>query len=151
MLSPIGPPLQGFRYLVLFVPSGSLPQVLDMRFSKVSGLSMSAGVHTVKSGGQNLYDQRFPDGVKYENLILTRGMPLFSPLRTTFENAMWTYKFKTSNVFVMLLDESSIPTAAWHFENAWPVKWSFSELDASQSGPVIESMELAFDRFVKLL
>ena len=56
-------PIQGFRFFVLFVENGGFPKVLDMRFSKVSGLSVSTSVHTVKSGGHNLYDYRYPVGV----------------------------------------------------------------------------------------
>jgi phage tail-like protein len=111
---------------------------------------MSAGVHTIKSGGQNLHDYRFPDGLKYENLVLTRGMPLFSPVRDQFEDVMEAYKFTLSSVFVILQDESGLPVSAWQFEDAWPVKWSFSDLDASQSTPIVEHLEFAYERFSKL-
>lgn len=144
-------PLQGFRFFVMFVENLGFPQVLDMRFSKVSGLSVSAGVHTVKGGGHSLYDYRYPDGIKYDNLVLTRGMPLFSPLRSKIENAMVSYQHTAATVFVFLQDESGLPVAAWQFENCWPVKWSFSDLDAGQSSPVMETLELAYDRFTKLL
>jgi phage tail-like protein len=144
-------PLQGFRFMVMFVENLGFPQVLDMRFSKVSGLHMSTGVHTIKSGGQNLFDYRFPDGVKYENLVLTRGMPMFSPLRFTLEEAFESYEFSAATVFIFLQGESGLPLAGWQFENAFPVKWSFSDLDASQGSPVVETMELAYERFTKIL
>jgi phage tail-like protein len=144
-------PVQGFRFFVMIIPDLGLPKVLDMRFNKVTGLGMHTNVHSFKSGGQNLYEHRFPDGVKYENLILTRGMPLYSPLRSDFDKAMQAYKFSLASVYVFLQDESSLPVAAWQFEKAWPVKWSFSDLDASQSNPVIEHLEFAYERFNKLL
>lgn len=143
--------LQGFRFSVLFLKNKLIPMVLDMRFSKVSGLSVSTGVYTVKAGGQNLFDYRYPDGMKYENLVLTRGMPVVSFLRDPFSDMMDSYKFSKSLVMVFLHDEMGLPMAAWKFENAWPVKWSFSDLDASSGTPVIETMELAYERFSKLL
>ncbi len=145
-------PLQGFRFSVIFISKIGLPNLLEMRFSKVSGLSQSVKVKTIPSGGHNLYDYRIPDGsIQYGNLVLTRGMPIVSFVRSTFEDAMVNYQFDRTSVFVLLQDEGGLPMAAWQFENAWPVKWSFSDLDASQSSPVVETLELAYDRFAKLL
>lgn len=144
-------PLQGFRFSVLLVENLGIPQLLDMRFSKVSGLSVSADVKSIPSGGQNRFEQRVPNGIKYGNLVLSRGMPVMSPLRFTVELALNGYQFLGCTAFVMLLDESGLPMATWLFEKAFPVKWSFSDLDASQGSPVIETLELAYERFSKLL
>jgi phage tail-like protein len=151
MINLLTAPIQGFRFFVMIVPNVGLPKVLDLRFSKVSGLNIHTNVQSIKSGGNNLYEHRFPDGIKYENLVLTRGMPLISFLRDDFRDMMQSYKFSLSSVFVMLQDESGLPAAAWHFEKAWPVKWAFSDLDASQSNPVIETLEFAYERFHKML
>lgn len=142
--------LQGFRFSVLLVENIGFPQVLDMRFSKVSGLNVHTEVKEIPSGGQNQYRPRFPDGIKYDNLVLTRGMPFLSPLRISFESALNAFSFSACTAFVILHGESGLPTATWMFENAWPVKWSFSDLDATQSSPVIETMELAYERFSKM-
>jgi phage tail-like protein len=144
-------PLQGFRFFVMFVENLAFPMVLDMRFNKVSGLTVSAELKHVDSGGENNENYWSQGAAKYQNLVLSRGMPLFSPLRGKLEASLTSAKHFTATVFVFLQDESGLPVAAWQFENARPVKWQFSDLDASQGGAVIETIELAYERFTKLI
>ena len=49
-------------------------------------------------------------------------------------------------VLVTLLGEDKLPRAAWLFMKAWPVKWSTSDLNASDAALVIDTMELAYTR-----
>ena len=51
-----------------------------------------------------------------------------------------------SNVLVTLFDDRGTPTAGWMFLKAYPVRWATSDLDAKQSGIVIDTMELAYTR-----
>ncbi len=60
---------------------------------------------------------------------------------------MSLFKFYPGNVLVSLLDEESLPIANWLFLKAYPVKWSVSDLDATASAVVIDTMELAYTRF----
>jgi phage tail-like protein len=46
-------------------------------------------------------------------------------------------------VRVRLLDEGGSRAWAWQIEHALPVKWSSSDLDASTSAVVMETLELA--------
>jgi phage tail-like protein len=139
-------PIIGMRFGVLFLAGGAVPNPLDIRFQKVSGLSAQVDVTEVGEGGQNLYTQKLPKGVKYGNLVLERGMVVGSPLNLEFNAAMSLFKFATSNVLVTLLDESKLPLAAWLFLKAFPVKWSTSDLNASDAALVIDTMELAYTR-----
>ena len=45
----------GFRFRVLFLIGGAIPNPLDIRFQKVSGLSAEVTTTTLEEGGQNLY------------------------------------------------------------------------------------------------
>jgi phage tail-like protein len=140
-------PIIGMRFGVLFMAGGVVPNPLDIRFQKVSGLSAEVETHPVSEGGQNLYTQKLPTGVKYGNLVLERGMVVGSPLNLEFNAAMSLFKFATSNVLVTLLSEDKIPLAAWLFMKAYPVKWSTSDLNASsEPALVIDTMELAYTR-----
>ena len=138
-------PIVGMRFAVWFFAGGVIPNPLDIRFQKVSGLSAEVETESVKEGGQNLYTQRLPQGVKYNNLVLERGMVVGSPLNLEFNAAMSLFKFATSNVLVTLLDDSKAPLAAWLFMKAYPVKWSTSDLNA-EPGLVIDTLELAYTR-----
>ena len=139
-------PIIGMRFAVLFLAGGLLPNPLDLRFSKVSGLSMTVETESVVEGGQNLYTQQLPRSVSHGNLVLERGMVVGSPLNIEFNASLSTFKFVTSNVLVTLLSEDSLPMAAWLFMKAWPVKWSTSDLDATTPGLVIDTLELAYAR-----
>ena len=139
-------PIIGMRFAVLFMTGGVLPNPLDLRFSKVSGLTMTVETDSLAEGGQNLYTQQLPRSVSHGNLVLERGMVVGSPLNIEFNASLSTFKFITSNVLVTLLSEDGLPMAAWLFMKAWPVKWSTSDLDASTPGLVIDTMELAYAR-----
>ncbi len=139
-----------FRFGVTFLIGGILPNPLDIRFQKVSGISSEIKTDTVNEGGQNLYAHRLPTRVNYENLKLERGMVVGSLLNVEFNLAMSTFKFAPSNVLVTLFNEDSIPVSAWMFMKAYPVKWSVSDLDANQDAIVIDSMELAYRQFMSI-
>jgi phage tail-like protein len=139
-------PIIGMRFGVLFLAGGAIPNPLDIRFQKVSGLSAQVDTVEVGEGGQNLYTQKLPKGVRYNNLVLERGMVVGSPLNLEFNAAMSLFKFATSNVLVTLLAEDKLPLAAWLFLKAYPVKWSTSDLNASDAALVIDTMELAYTR-----
>lgn len=139
-------PIIGMRFAVLFMTGGTVPNPLDLRFSKVSGLAMTVETDCLAEGGQNLYTQQLPRSVSHGNLVLERGMVVGSPLNIEFNASLSTFKFITSNVLVTLLSEDGLPMAAWLFMKAWPVKWSTSDLDATTPGLVIDTMELAYAR-----
>jgi phage tail-like protein len=130
---------------VFFFAGGVIPNPVDIRFQKVSGLSAEVETEPLSEGGQNLYTQKLPTGIKYGNLVLERGMVIGSPLNLEFNATMSLFKFATSNVLVTLLSESKLPLAAWLFIKAYPVKWSTSDLSA-EPGLVIDTMELAYTR-----
>jgi len=138
-------PILGMRFSVWFFAAGLIPNPIDIRFQKVSGLTAEVETEPVREGGQNLYTQRLPQSVKYNNLILERGMVVGSPLNLEFNLAMSLFKFAASNVLVTLLDEEKAPLAAWLFMKAYPVKWATSDLMA-EPGLVIDTMELAYTR-----
>jgi len=139
-------PVQGFRFSVLFLAGGAIPNPLDIRFQKVSGLTATVTTTTLEEGGQNLYSHKLPERASYENLVLTRGAVVGSPLNLEFNAAMTVFKFAPSNVLVTLLGEDKVPLAAWLFLKAYPVKWSTADLDADQTGVLIDTMELAYTR-----
>ncbi|HAB17049.1 MAG TPA: phage tail protein [Verrucomicrobiota bacterium] len=136
----------GFRFGVLFLAGGVVPNPLDLRFRKVSGLSSEVTTTTVNEGGQNLYTHRLPERVNYGNLVLERGFVVGSPLNLEFNATMSLFKFSPASVLVILHNELALPLAAWLFHRAYPVKWSTSDLDAEQHAMAIDTMELAYSR-----
>jgi phage tail-like protein len=139
------PPL-GFRFDVFFFADEHNSNKVDILFQKVSGLGSSVETIQVAEGGQNLYTQSLPNKIKYENLVLERGLVVSSPLATEFNNAMSRFKFSASNVLVTLLNHTRQPIASWLFMKAYPVKWKISDLDANDNRVVIETMELTYQQ-----
>ena len=143
--------LLGFRFGVFFFAGGVVPNPIDVRFQKVSGLSAEVTLDAaLDEGGQNLYSHRLPGRVQYGNLTLERGMVVGSPLNIEFNIAMSLFEFAPSNVIVTLFNEDSVPLSAWLFLRAFPVKWSTSDLDATAESVVVDTMELAYSRMQAL-
>jgi len=136
----------GFRFGVFFFAGGAIPNPVDIRFQKVSGLSAEVKTQGLIEGGQNLYTNRLPTRVDYNNLVLERGMVIGSLLNLEFNEVLSLFKFRPSNVMVTLFGDDKTPLAAWLFLKAFPVKWSTSNLDAADEGLVIDTMELAYSR-----
>ena len=138
--------LLGFRFGVFFFAGGVIPNPLDIRFQKVSGLAAEVKTTPRSEGGQNLYTHRLPEKIDYKNLVLERGMVVGSPLNLEFNAVMSLFKFYPSNVLVTLFNAEQIPVAGWLFIKAYPVKWATSDLDAAEKALVIDTLELAYTR-----
>jgi len=136
----------GFRFGVFFFAGGVIPNPLDIRFQKVSGLSAEVKTTPLSEGGQNLYTHQLPEKVDYKNLVLERGMVVGSPLNLEFNAVMSLFKFYPSNVLVTLFNAEKIPVSGWLFIKAYPVKWATSDLDAAEKALVIDTLELAYTR-----
>lgn len=143
-------PALGFRFAVTFFVGGVVPNPLDLRFQRVSGLEAKVNTTTVREGGQNLYSHRLPERVDYGNLILERGYVVGSPLNIELNLVLSTAKFPTSNVMVMLLGATGAPLGAWMFIKTYPVRWATSDLDASKEEVTIDTIELSYTRMQAL-
>jgi phage tail-like protein len=139
-------PIAGFRFGVFFFAGGVIPNPLDIRFQSVGGLNASISMVTHREGGELLYQHRLPDIIGYDNLVLKRGVTVGSLLTIEFNAAMTLFRFAPSNVLVTALSEDMIPVAGWMFIRAYPVRWLTSDLDATATGVMIETMELAYAR-----
>ncbi len=141
----------GFRFGVFFFSGGVVPNTLDLRFQRVSGLSAEVILAEPTDDGQSLTPRGLPDHVEWSNLVLERGMVVGSPLNLEFNAAMSALKFVPSNVLVTLFGADRTPVAAWLFHKAFPVKWTISDLDASERSVVVETLELSHTRMQSLV
>ena len=71
-IEPYTGPALGFRFAVVFFAAGVVPNPIDVRFQRVSGLGATIDTMTIVEGGQNLFSHRVPTRVSYGNLILVR-------------------------------------------------------------------------------
>src|SRR3569833_2520984 len=123
----------------------------DAAFQEVSGMSKELGIEEVASGGINNFKYKLPTVATSQNLVLKRALvPEGSQLVDWFASCMdmsLANVITTHDVSVSLLNPDGSTCIMWTFHNAYPVKYSVSDLKSQESGLVIESIELAYTYF----
>lgn len=119
----------------------------DNSFQSVSGLSVEFDAETFKEGGENRFEHKLPSRSKYPNLVLKRGLLKDSKVVNWCRDAFESMVFQPTAVIVQLLNEKGDPLKTWNIVNAWPAKWSVSDLKSDDNTVVIESLELSYQYF----
>jgi phage tail-like protein len=138
-------PPPGFHFKVEVL--GLLPSDHDVRFTEVGGLSVEMATEEVAEGGENRFLQKFPTRAKYPDLVLKRGLLVRSEVLRWIEQCIQGYAIAPKNVDVKLLNEEHQPLMTWHVVNAYPTKWSVSDLNATNNAVVIETLQLTYQYF----
>jgi phage tail-like protein len=137
------PPV-GFHFKVEFPAFGNNN---DSRFQSVSGLSLEFDVENVKEGGENRFEHKLPGRAKYPDLSLKRGMLTDSGVIRWMLDALKNRDIKPTDVNVSLLNEFHLPLITWKVHNAWPRKWSVSDLNAGENSVVVETLDMCYSYF----
>lgn len=145
---PYYPPT-GFHFRVEFLTSNGARKFDETSFQEVSGLSVEIGTEELSEGGVNNYSHRIPGKVKFGNLVLKRGMVIDSKLADWISKAVENYEFEPLTLAISLLNQKHQPLMTWHFYRAWPVKWTTSDFKAMDNSIVVETVELAYQRFTR--
>jgi|SRR5580658_2847724 phage tail-like protein len=116
----------------------------DTWFQEVSGLSAEIGLEELPVGGENRFVYRLPSKGKYGNAVLKRGLMFNSGLISWCRNAIEDFSFSPVDVQVFLLNEEHQTSASWVFLQAYPVKWTISDLKAQENAIAVETIELAY-------
>jgi phage tail-like protein len=132
-----------FKVEVLGLP----PNDHDVRFTEVGGLSVEIGTEEIAEGGENRFIQKFPTRSKYPELVLKRGLLLNSEVLNWIKECVEDLKITPKNLDVKLLNEKHEPLLTWHIYNAYPTKWSVSDLNANSNTVVIESLQIFYQYF----
>jgi phage tail-like protein len=128
-------PLRGFRFLL------EIEGITSGGFTRVKGLSREVKHESYREGGVNEYEHKLFTQVTYPVLVLERGLALNDLWQWALDAADGNIRRRT--IRVRLQDEANEKQWAWQIENAIPVKWSLSDLDANSSQVVMETLELA--------
>ena len=130
-------PFKSFRFRV------EIDGVVAATFKSVSGLAAEAEVIEYRElgGSQSL---KLPGRIRYPNVSLRRGLTTSPDLWNWWETVRdGTLQRRT--VLIELLDDSGQTVLRWSLQEAWPVKWELSELDASKNEIAIETLEIAHE------
>lgn len=137
------PPV-GFHFKVEFVGIGNDN---DIRFQSVSGLNVEYDTESFKEGGENRFEHKLPLRTKYPDLSLKRGLLTDSNVIRWCQLALEARVFLPILVSVHLLNEKHESIKQWEIIDAWPKKWSVSDLNAQENSVVIETLDLAYKYF----
>lgn len=132
-----------FRVEVLGLP----PNANDTRFTEVSGLTLELGTEEVAEGGENRFVQKFPTRAKYPDLVLKRGLLKNSEVLKWIRSCIEDFDIQPKNLDIQLLNEEHEPLMTWHVINAYPTKWTVSDLNATSNDVVIESLQFFYQYF----
>ncbi|MFT3734741.1 MAG: phage tail protein [Rhodocyclaceae bacterium] len=123
------------------------PNDHDVRFTEVGGLSREMATEEIAEGGENRFIQKYPLRAKYPELVLKRGLLHNSEVWKWMRECIEDYQITPKNIDVMLLNENHDPLMTWHLVNAYPTKWSVSDLNANTNAVVIETLQLYYQYF----
>ena len=137
------PPV-GFHFLVSFPAIGNNN---DTRFQSVTGLSLELDVENIKEGGENRFEHKLPGRAKYPDLSLKRGMLTDSKVIKWMYDAFKNNSIQPTEVLIILLNEFHLPLTTWKVHQAWPRKWTISDLNANENAVVIETLDLCYQYF----
>lgn len=119
----------------------------DVRFTEVGGLSVEVATEEVPEGGENRFLQKYPGRAKYPELVLKRGLLRGSEITAWIRDCIENLNIQPKNIDVKLLNEEHQPLMTWHLVNAYPTKWSASDLSATNNSVVIESLHFFYQHF----
>ncbi len=135
-------PLLGFRFTVK--ESGTGEELAG--FSNVSGLEITIETEKFQEGGSNeVYS--LPKGIGYSNLVLKKGLAdekLWDWYKKTLDAVVFGKKIPFKNLILTIYD-NDLSTEKWilEFIDAFPVKWSGSELNGKGNNIIVETLEIA--------
>lgn len=120
----------------------------DVRFQEITGLTVEVETEPVKEGGENRYTHILPVRTKYTNLTLKRAVLNDADAITWCKNAIENFDFKPKDLTIQLLNEKHQPTMSWSIVRAYPIKWVFSNLDATKNEILLETLTLSYSYFI---
>ncbi len=134
-------PFPGFQFVV------EIDGVPTAAFQEVSGLDGSVDVIEYREGADvSAATRKLPGLAKYANVVLSRGLTDSRHLYDWW-NAIVSGKADRRAAIIVLLDGERNPVRRWRLHEAWPARYAVSTLDASSSGVVVETLELAHEGF----
>ncbi len=129
----------------------------DAEFQEISGITAELEFEEIKEGGENRFSHRVPGRVKYDNLVLKRGLVIWpsefgnwckDTLTTTpGEDQRWIER-RDINVYLMNRHQNkSEPIRTWSFVNAIPSKWEISNFNSQESNLAMETITFSYQYF----
>ena len=118
-------------------------------FSEVTGFDASIDVIEYREGDMTQTPIKIPGLKKYGNITLKQGLG-DSMVRYEWMTAGLEGDVERKTLTITLLDIAGSPAASWQIINAWPVKYTAPDFNATSSEVAIESLEIAHEGMTRV-
>jgi len=118
-------------------------------FRECTGIAVEVETKDYPEGGNNDWVHKLPTRVKYPNVVLKRGVTHEAALLDWFEKTRTNYPGNFQELTVELMGPGSVTVRAWQFMDAYPVKWTGPNLNASSNQIATETLEMVHKGFKK--
>lgn len=134
-------PLGRFRYKV------EIEGIEVAGFSEVTGIDASVGMIEYREGDMVQTPMKYPGLLKYGNITLKKG--IISGDKNIYDWMMTgltgSAEMTRKTVTIFLLGPDGTSKASWRAINAWPVKYTGPDLNATSSEVAVETLEIAHE------
>jgi phage tail-like protein len=117
-----------------------LPGITVGRFRECTGIAVEVETKEYMEGGSNDFVHKLPTRVKYPNIVLKRGVTHEEALMKWFFDSRFTPQ--RHDMTITLLGPGTKTVRAWAFLNAYPIKWTGPNLNASSNQVAVETLEI---------
>lgn len=115
-------------------------------FTEVSGLGSETTVVEHREGGQNTFVHKLPGRMKWEDIVLKRGiLPALDLWRWRGIVEGGDVDAARRNGSIILYDQGLEPIARWHFERGWPAKVSGPAPGSEAADVITEQLTIVHD------
>ena len=117
-------------------------------FSEVTGFD-AIDVMEYREGDMVQTPMKMPGLKKYGNITLRKGLAdttvLYDWITAGIEGEV-----ERKTLTITLLDQTESPVASWQIINAWPVKYTGPDFNATSSEVAIETLEVAHEGMTRV-
>ncbi|HWR60831.1 MAG TPA: phage tail protein [Clostridia bacterium] len=131
-------PYRNFRFRV------EVEGIQQAGFREVSGFDASLDVVEYREGNEVITTRKLPGLVKYSNITLKWGVTDSMDMYKWIEDCI-SGNVERKTVTIIAIDEEGGDVATWQVIEAWPVKYSAADFNATASEVAIETLELAHE------
>lgn len=113
-------------------------------FSEVTGFDASIDVMEYREGDMVQTPMKIPGLKKYGNITLKKGLADSRALYDWLDEGV-TGEVNRKTITITLLDATKTAVTSWRVINAWPIKYTAPDFNATSSEVAIESLEIAHE------
>ncbi len=137
-------PLKNFKFRV------EIDGLSQSGFNEVIMPAATVQVIEYREGNEATHSRKLSGQTTFGNIILKWGISGSNDLYQWWKSVSQSgAQGNRRNMSVVLVDEEGNDRVRWKFENAWPVKYEPSDLDAKENEVAMEALEITFERMTK--